>query len=221
MRMGWRGLTGGVGALAVLVLGMPVIGPSTAGADPSADDWATLRACESSGRYGVVADHGHYGAYQFDLPTWRSVGGTGLPSEASRAEQDYRALYLYRMRGWQPWECAGMRNLVPDRDAASKRVPGRAESAYMAPDAPPDVRAGHRPTDGVPQWPGVVFAYGDCHPALRVWQLRMNEHGYDFTGTGCYADKTRAAVLDLQRERGINPSGRLGPQTWRAAWTGG
>nr|WP_252446407.1 transglycosylase family protein [Pseudonocardia humida] len=201
------------------VFGLPAVGTTSAGADPSADDWATLRACESSGRYGVVASHGHYGAYQFDIPTWRSVGGTGLPSDASVEEQDYRALYLYRMRGWQPWECAGMRDLEPDGDAASKRVPTRAESAYMAPGAPRGDRAAHPPADGVPAWPGVVFAFGDCHPALRVWQLRMKERGYGFTGTGCYRERTRAAVLEVQREYSINPSGRLGPQTWRAAWT--
>ena len=141
MRIGWRGAAGGAAVVLATVFGLPAVGPSNAGADPSAQEWATLRACESSGRYGVVATHGHYGAYQFDLATWESVGGTGLPSDASPAEQDYRALYLYRMRGWQPWECAGMRGLVPDADARSKRVPTRGESAYMAPGAPREVRA--------------------------------------------------------------------------------
>ncbi|WP_214406034.1 transglycosylase family protein [Pseudonocardia lacus] len=219
MGIGWRGVAGGAAVVLATVFGLPAVGPSSAGADPSADDWATLRACESSGRYDVVATHGHYGAYQFDIPTWKSVGGTGLPSDASPAEQDYRALYLYRMRGWQPWECARMRHLVPDADARSKRVPTRAEARYMAPDAPREVRDVHPPSHGVPRWPGVVFAFGDCDPALRVWQLRMGERGYPLTGTGCYRERTRAAVLDIQRRYGINPSGRLGPQTWRAAWT--
>jgi hypothetical protein len=208
--------------LAVVVV-VPLVGVSAAGADPSPQVWSTLRACESSGRYGVVATNGHYGAYQFDLPTWQSVGGVGLPSDATPAEQDYRALYLYRMRGWQPWECARMRSLVPDSDAASKRVPSRAESAYMAPgakgEAPVTVRASSPAGGAAPPWPGVVYAYGDCAPALRQWQLRMNARGYDFQGTGCYRDETRRAVLDLQRERGITPSGRLGPLTWRAAWS--
>jgi hypothetical protein len=203
------------GAVLFLVLiGLPVLGVTAAAADPPAKDWETLRACESSGRYGVVATHGHYGAYQFDIPTWRSVGGTGLPSDASPAEQDYRALYLYRMRGWQPWECAGMRGLEPDADAGTRRVPHRAESAHMAPDA----RATD-PAEVVPDWPGVVYTYGDCAPELRTWQLRMNARGYDFVGTGCYREKTREAVLDLQRQGGLDPSGRLDPRTWKAAWT--
>lgn len=204
----------GAALFLALLIGIPVLGVTAASADPPAEDWGALRACESGGRYGVVAAHGHYGAYQFDIPTWRSVGGTGRPSDATPAEQDYRALYLYRMRGWQPWTCARMRHLAPDADARSRRVPDRAESAYMAPNARVP-----NPAVNVPPWPGVVYRYGDCAPALRIWQLRMNAHGYDFVGTGCYQDKTRVAVLDLQRRHGLDPSGQLGPQTWRAAWT--
>ena len=80
--------------------------PDPASADPSADDWYQLRMCESTNRYNINTGNGYYGAYQFDLSTWRSVGGSGYPNEASAAEQDYRALILYRQRGWDPWACA-------------------------------------------------------------------------------------------------------------------
>jgi hypothetical protein len=49
---------------------------------------------------------GHYGLFQFDLPTWESVGGHGDPRDASPEEQWMRAYMLYQRRGWQPWECA-------------------------------------------------------------------------------------------------------------------
>ena len=78
----------------------------SAAADPSANDWLQLRMCESTNRYSVNTNSGYYGAYQFDLPTWRSVGGSVLPSDAAPAEQDYRALILYRNRGWSPWVVA-------------------------------------------------------------------------------------------------------------------
>jgi hypothetical protein len=188
----------------------------TAAADPRGGDWARLRHCESSGRYDIVSATGkYYGAYQFDLPTWRSVGGRGLPHRATPAEQDFRALYLYRMRGWQPWTCARMLGLREDGDARSKRVPTYAEAAYIGggPAAAP-------PVAGMPPWPGKVFQYGDCDPALRAFQLRMNAFGYDFQGTGCYRDETRTAVLALQRANGIKTSGLLGPKTWQAAWKG-
>ncbi|WP_246361017.1 transglycosylase family protein [Haloechinothrix aidingensis] len=198
-------------------------------ADPSYEDWAELRMCESSDRYGTNTGNGYYGAYQFDLATWRSVGGEGRPDRAAPAEQDYRALYLYRMRGWQPWECAGegFLELREDSDARSGVVPSYEDSTYIGdPEAPqPEPRPPHEPDTGpetMPPWPGVVYAYGDCATALRDFQLRMNAYDFDheFTGSGCYYEKTREAVLAVQRANGINDSGRLGPKTWRAAWEG-
>ncbi|WP_410643644.1 transglycosylase family protein [Amycolatopsis sp. lyj-346] len=204
---------------ALAAMGLQLTTPATASADPASSAWAKLRMCESSGRYATNTGNGYYGAYQFDLPTWRSVGGQGRPDQATPAEQDYRALYLYRMRGWQPWQCAGMLKLAADADARSKRVPSYAESAYMGGGgglpAPPPGPGGPKPA-----WPGVVYRYGDCADPLKTFQLRMNAFGYGFTGTGCYLEKTRTAVLDLQRANGIKDSGLLGPKTWDAAWTG-
>ena len=203
--------------LALAVTGLQVVTTGPAAADPHGSHWAKLRMCESSGRYNINTGNGYYGAYQFDLPTWRSVGGQGRPDQAAPAEQDYRALYLYRMRGWQPWQCAGMLKLAGDADARSKRVPTYAESAYIGGGGLPAPPPGGGPK---PAWPGVVYSYGDCATPLKAFQLRMNAFGYGFTGTGCYYDKTRTAVLDLQRANGIKDSGLLGPKTWEAAWTG-
>jgi hypothetical protein len=50
---------------------------------------------------------GHYGLFQFDIPTWESVGGHGDPRDAPPEEQWMRAVMLYQRRGLQPWECAG------------------------------------------------------------------------------------------------------------------
>ncbi|HEX3589080.1 MAG TPA: transglycosylase family protein [Pseudonocardiaceae bacterium] len=186
-----------------------ILAAPAAHADPTAGAWAQLRNCESGNNYSIVAVNRHYGAYQFDLTTWRSVGGTGTPNHATPTEQDFRALYLYRMRGWQPWTCARMLGLRNDHDARSKRVPTYAQSAYIG---------GNR--DAMPAWPGKVYAYGDCSAALRAWQLRMNAYGLGFEGTGCYYAKTKTAVLAVQRANGIKASGLLGPKTWRAAWQG-
>jgi hypothetical protein len=62
--------------------------------------------CESSGNAHVNTGNGYYGLWQFDLPTWQSVGGTGLPSSATLEEQVARARMLYDSRGWSPWGCA-------------------------------------------------------------------------------------------------------------------
>jgi hypothetical protein len=68
---------------------------------------ARLRACESDGNYRANTGNGFYGAYQFDLGTWNSVGGSGYPHNAKPREQDYRAAKLYRMRGSSPWPLCG------------------------------------------------------------------------------------------------------------------
>ncbi|WP_328648356.1 transglycosylase family protein [Amycolatopsis sp. NBC_00348] len=205
--------------LAFAALGLQLTVPAIASADPASSAWAKLRMCESSGRYATNTGNGYYGAYQFDLPTWRSVGGAGRPDQAAAHEQDYRALYLYRMRGWQPWQCAGMLKLSGDGDARSKRVPSYADSAYIGGGGPAPAPT-PPPPSGKPAWPGVVYAYGDCAAPLKTFQLRMNAFGYGFTGTGCYLEKTKEAVLALQRANGIKDSGLLGPKTWDAAWNG-
>jgi hypothetical protein len=205
--------------IAIAAMSLQLATSVAASADPAGTAWAKLRMCESSGRYDTNTGNGYYGAYQFDLPTWRSVGGAGRPDQTSPREQDHRALYLYRMRGWQPWECAGKLGLKNDADASSKRTPSYEESAYIGGGgdvpSPPAGAPGPKPA-----WPGVVYAYGDCAPPLKAFQLRMNAYGYGFTGTGCYLDKTQTAVLELQQANGIKDSGLLGPKTWEAAWTG-
>src|SRR5258706_4172786 len=65
--------------------------------------FARIRARESGGNYATNTGNGYYGAYQFSLGTWQSVGGSGLPSNASPAEQDARAQALYARRGCSPW----------------------------------------------------------------------------------------------------------------------
>lgn len=70
-------------------------------------NWSALRQCESGGNYQINTGNGYYGAYQFDLGTWRGVGGSGYPHQASPAEQDLRAQRLYSLRGRAPWPRCG------------------------------------------------------------------------------------------------------------------
>lgn len=63
-----------------------------------------IAQCESGGNPRAISPGGSYrGKYQFDRQTWRSMGGRGDPARASEAEQDRRALALYRARGTSPW----------------------------------------------------------------------------------------------------------------------
>jgi len=75
--------------------------------DPGEGAWGRLRFCESGGVYSVNTGNGFYGAYQFDLQTWETMGGTGRPSDAPYWEQDLRAKALFQTRGAQPWPICG------------------------------------------------------------------------------------------------------------------
>ena len=69
--------------------------------------WAKVANCESSGNPRAVNGAGYYGLFQFDLQTWRSVGGSGNPAKASAGEQLMRAKKLYAQRGASPWPVCG------------------------------------------------------------------------------------------------------------------
>ncbi|MFF3636412.1 ubiquitin-like domain-containing protein [Streptomyces sp. NPDC002250] len=73
-------------------------------------NWRALAACESGGRPNAVDPSGTYGGlYQFDTSTWRSLGGSGRPQDASVREQTNRAKKLYVRRGASPWPHCGPR----------------------------------------------------------------------------------------------------------------
>jgi soluble lytic murein transglycosylase-like protein len=75
-------------------------------------NWAGLAQCESGGNPKAVNPAGYYGLYQFSMASWASAGGTGRPSDATPAEQTYRAQVLYnKVSGrWQgQWPHCGSR----------------------------------------------------------------------------------------------------------------
>ncbi|WP_304453499.1 transglycosylase family protein [Nocardiopsis sp. YSL2] len=86
--------------------------PPVGGGDAAGLNWPALAQCESGGDPTAVnSAGGYYGLYQFSTTTWQSVGGTGLPSEASSEEQTQRAQQLYNAVGgnWQSqWPHCGV-----------------------------------------------------------------------------------------------------------------
>ena len=67
-----------------------------------------IAACESGGNPHAIGGGGTYrGKYQFDQPTWASVGGKGDPAAAPVAEQDRRAAMLYARVGRSAWPVCG------------------------------------------------------------------------------------------------------------------
>lgn len=82
----------------------PAGAPAGGAGAPAGGVWVALAQCESGGRVNAVSSGGHYhGLYQFSPSTWRSVGGQGLPSQASAEEQTMRAQMLQARSGWGQW----------------------------------------------------------------------------------------------------------------------
>ncbi|WP_281255255.1 resuscitation-promoting factor [Isoptericola jiangsuensis] len=85
---------------------------SSGGSAPSGV-WAALAQCESGGNPATNTGNGYYGLYQFSLPTWQAMGGSGLPSDASASEQTMRAQKLQAQSGWGQWPaCAAKLGLL-------------------------------------------------------------------------------------------------------------
>jgi resuscitation-promoting factor RpfA len=219
--------------------------PTTASADPSANDWYRLRMCESGNNYRINTGNNHYGAYQFDLPTWRSVSGTGYPNLASPGEQDARALILYRMRGWQPWQCAPIVGLREDASARSGKIddihvpgtpggstggtPGGGGGGAPSGGGPTggsggssgQSGSGSTSRAGVPSMPGPHwFAAGNHSGIITSWQQQMRVRGASLPVTGTLDHATLAVVDRIQAQNGLRQTGLLGPVTWGLAWTG-
>ena len=49
--------------------------------------WDALAKCEAGGNWATNTGNGYYGGLQFNIGTWQSYGGTGLPSNNSREQQ--------------------------------------------------------------------------------------------------------------------------------------
>lgn len=78
--------------------------PRSGGADPNDPaTWDRLARCESFGNWNLNSGNGYYGGLQFSLATWRNVGGTGYPHQATKAEQIKRGKILQARAGWDQW----------------------------------------------------------------------------------------------------------------------
>jgi hypothetical protein len=166
--------------------------------------------CESSDRYSINTGNGYYGAYQFNLQTWRGLGYTGLPSDASPAVQDEAALKLYQQRGWQPWPACSRKLGLVDADRASRTTP-------RAPLPVPQ-------TSTTKEWPGRYLTLRDVNQVrtdVAAWQARMNELGYALVVDGRYGPKSAAACTQFEIDRGlaVERPGIVGPQVWSAAFS--
>ena len=71
--------------------------------------WDRIAACESGGNWHANTGNGYYGGLQFTVSSWRAVGGTGRPDQASRETQITMAERLQRLQGWGAWPVCSAR----------------------------------------------------------------------------------------------------------------
>ncbi|WP_243729020.1 transglycosylase family protein [Nesterenkonia sphaerica] len=76
---------------------------------PYSSAWDRLAQCESSGNWSINTGNGYFGGLQFSESSWRWVGGSGLPHQASKQEQIERAYQLWQRQGWGAWPACSQR----------------------------------------------------------------------------------------------------------------
>jgi hypothetical protein len=109
---------------------------SSASAGGSVAQFEQLAQCESGGNWSINTGNGYYGGLQFNLATWRSVGMSGYPHQASKATQIAAGQKLHSSRGWKPWPACS-RKLGLSGDGGYSGSGGTA----AAPAAPADATA--------------------------------------------------------------------------------
>jgi LysM repeat protein len=116
----------------VVAVGATAALAGTANAAPESA-WDRLAQCESSGNWQANTGNGYYGGLQFSLRTWRAFGGSGMPHQASKAQQIAVAERTLAAQGWNAWpNCSrkmGLRSFAADTG-------GTVRAAAPAPAAP-------------------------------------------------------------------------------------
>jgi len=181
----------------------------------SASDFARLAACESGGNYSINTGNGYYGAYQFDLSTWRSVGFSGRPDQASRSTQDEAARRLQAARGWSPWPSCSRTLGLGSSTAATPTSSTPARASRSA------VRTSSAVAPSFPSGLVVRSERGTYRPEVRAWQTRMSQRGWTIAVDGYYGPQSTAVAAAFAAEKGLSTArrGDLNRSVFTGAWT--
>jgi peptidoglycan hydrolase-like protein with peptidoglycan-binding domain len=63
-----------------------------------------------------------------------------------------------------------------------------------------------------------VSGYYSHRNDLRTWQRQMKHRGWDINTDGLYGAQDSKVAAQFQKEKRLTVDGRIGPQTWEAAW---
>jgi hypothetical protein len=98
-----------------------------------------------------------------------------------------------------------------DIAAANSLIPGAVPTPPVPPPPIPSV---------TPPYPGRFLKYPPITsgPDVATWQARMSTLGFELDVDGKYGPQSKAACIELQKQRGLTPDGIVGPLTWAAAF---
>lgn len=101
---------------------------------------------------------------------------------------------------------------VPDAPPAPEDVPVAAEAAppFPLPDG-----SYFGPESGPAE---SVSGYYSFRDELAAWQTQMQARGWTITPDGYFGPETAGVATAFQTEKGLEVDGRIGPETWAAAW---
>ena len=199
----------------------------------TADDFARLRQCESGGNYRANTGNGYYGAYQFSASTWRGVGFSGMPHQASPATQDQAAAKLQARSGWGQWPACsrklglGRSGYTPTHaaPAAGKHAAPKAAPKKAAPKAAP-ARASRTRVTAPRTAPLLDRAITlDDRSTYRLvvaqWQARMQQRGWSIAVDGRFGPRSAEVAQRFATEKGLTatPAGTVDGALMAAAWT--
>jgi len=168
----------------------------------SSDDFRRLRQCESGDNYRANTGNGYYGAYQFELRTWRGLGYSGYPHNATASTQDKAAHELQADRGWSPWPaCARKLGLSDDRASRSGQ---RSVVSSKRPDF----------TETLTR-----KMVHEKRSDVRAWQKRMRQRGWTITVDGQFGRQSASVAARFAAEKGLKAkAGQANRTVYEGAW---
>ena len=221
------------GLTAAMTSGLAVadatLAAGTAAAGGSPAQFERLASCESGGNWAINTGNGYYGGLQFDLGTWRGVGMSGSPHQASKAQQIAAGQKLHSQRGWKPWpSCSRKLGLSGDGGysgsgeetlaVAASRTDAASRTRRAAPAAPALARVGVAPA-----YDGHVMTVADVRTrraATRLWQQQMSRRGYPLVADGLFGRRSAAAASAFASAAGVKAApGTVDAALWSATWT--
>lgn len=112
---------------------------------------------------------------------------------------------------------SGNNTSCPGADLRSWVQAGMPASGGGSTPTPPPTRPGTT----APAWPGPILIQPPVRhtETCRRWQQRMRERGWRIDVDGWYGPASERVCRQFQSEKRLSVDGRVGPQTWAAAWT--